>query len=153
MEVPIYDENGYLKPHQIIQLDLSTLEEMFTYNSHRKELFDVFKDYLLKLNSTLIAPFQLWVDGSFITKKEMPNDIDLVTFINSNEYERWRNRIWGFKEIYKFQGLDLHFVCVFPNNDRRRIETDYSTNDYHRLFNYDRKNIKKGFIQLKFPLT
>lgn len=153
MEKPTFDANGYLQPYKIIHLDLLTVEDMFTYNLRRKRLFDVLKDYLIELHSTLSAPFQIWIDGSFMTKKELPNDIDLVTFVNANEYQYWQNRLWGFKEKYKYQGLDIHLVCVFPNNSWKRIETDYSTNDYYQLFISDRDNIKKGFIQLNFLST
>jgi hypothetical protein len=150
MEIPTFDGNGYLTPHQIIHLSLTEIERLFTYNSQRKELFVVLEGFLGNLKFTLIAPFQVWIDGSFITTKEFPNDIDLVIFVNANEYEHWKNRLWGFKDIYKYQGLDVHLVCVFPHSSRKRIETEYSTNDYYKLFNLDRQNVKKGFIQLKF---
>lgn len=153
MIIPSFDDNGNLQPYKAIELDLSVVEDMFTYNTHRKDLFYVFKNYLVELNSTLKTPFALWIDGSFVTKKKNPNDIDLVVFVNANEYEYKKGQLWGFKEKYKYQDLDIHLVPVYPYNHKNRVFiTDYLTSDYYKLFDSDRADNKKGFIQLKFPL-
>ena len=51
----------------------------FPNSKTRKVLIDGLNSYVTQLSS-IGAPIELWIDGSFTTNKEDPNDIDLVIF-------------------------------------------------------------------------
>lgn len=51
----------------------------FPNSKTRKPLIDGLNAYISHL-SNIGAPIELWIDGSFTTSKENPNDIDLVIF-------------------------------------------------------------------------
>lgn len=51
----------------------------FPASKTRKLLIDGLNTYIGHLSS-IGAPVELWIDGSFTTNKENPNDIDLVIF-------------------------------------------------------------------------
>lgn len=51
--------------------------ESFTNNIKRKELFENFKKFLDNLKMVK-SKFEIWVDGSFTTEKEEPEDIDIL---------------------------------------------------------------------------
>jgi len=51
----------------------------FSGSKTRKQLIDGLKAFIAQLTNIGI-PIEIWIDGSFTTKKENPNDIDLVLF-------------------------------------------------------------------------
>lgn len=79
-----FDDNGYLLPHDAIHADLEVLEEAFASNDHRRWLFGKLLSLLEKLILQDIGDsvVLLWVNGSFVTGKDLPKDIDLVVFIH-----------------------------------------------------------------------
>lgn len=55
----------------------------FPNSKTRKLLIDGLNAYISHL-SNIVTPIELWIDGSFTTSKEDPNDIDLVIFYPSS---------------------------------------------------------------------
>lgn len=104
----------------------STLKEVATFfvrnmpTVQRKELFGRYLDYMTALydlveNSSL---FQ-WIDGSFTTADANPKDIDIVTFINFEEVDRWDKQLAQFKYPLSLDyGMDAYIVRVFPPEHR-----------------------------------
>lgn len=91
MVIPDFDANGILSPG-IFLTSLDEFEKRFVYGLKRKVLFQG----LLKLMSDLksVGCTTIYVDGSFVTDKVRPGDIDVC----------WDER-----------GLDLHKIhAVLP---------------------------------------
>jgi hypothetical protein len=143
-----FDTNGYLFPNQIFDTDLKRFEATFVTNEHRQTLFIVLQNYIEDLKITLKAPFRMWIDGSFVTEKKRPNDIDLVTFINAPNY--FQSEIILHELLKTYQRLDAHYCAVYPFNHRLRYVTDWEIGDYKELYLSDRNKVKKGLIQLNF---
>jgi len=80
-----FDERGHLCPYTVIETSLSDFEKVFVQSlenrEHRYGLFENYLRFVNDLRKALEAPFYQLIDGSFITQKEFPNDIDLVTFV------------------------------------------------------------------------
>ncbi len=55
----------------------------FPNSKTRKSLIDGLNAYVAHL-SNIGVPIELWIDGSFATHKENPNDIDLVIFSSAS---------------------------------------------------------------------
>ncbi|CAM3309475.1 nucleotidyltransferase domain-containing protein [Filibacter tadaridae] len=51
----------------------------FSTSTTRSEIYKNFKDWL-KLLIDVLPPSYIWLDGSYLTDKTNPNDIDLVVF-------------------------------------------------------------------------
>lgn len=71
--IPGFDRNGNLPPG-VYQVSLREIEGRFTWNSKRKELFDGLQSAVDNLAAAGVE--KIWVDGSFVTHKAEPNDID-----------------------------------------------------------------------------
>ncbi|TAF94263.1 MAG: hypothetical protein EAZ46_10770 [Runella sp.] len=94
--------------------------------------------------------FYQWIDGSFVTQKLNPKDVDFVTFIDAQIFEQ------NEKNLEKMRGvqyvnrplLDSYFVATY---DDIRFECD-RLYWFHKFEKDDRKRFKnkKGFIKLKF---
>ena len=149
-----FDENGYLQPYKVTEIDIITFEKIFVWNEDRKKLFDEYLNYIIFLKEFELGNFFQWIDGSFVSKKVKPNDIDIVTFIDYEKYDFY------FKEITKlqkqFKGLDTYFVKVFPDNHPSEFIYKLDKTEWDFQFSFSRinqktgKSSKKGFVQINF---
>lgn len=127
--IPEFNENGLLPPG----IHLCTIEDIqlqFTYNIRRREIFDG----LLRLISDLkaISSSAVYIDGSFVTAKQLPSDIDAC----------WEEGT-GTKYEYEYVHMPILFnrdkakqkykADVFPaniiENDSRKMFIDFFQTD------------------------
>lgn len=109
-----FNNQGYLFPADIIEIDLITFQEYFIFNETRQELFDAYLSFNDKLQSLIDAPYQQWVNGSFTTQKGKPNDIDVVSFIPHLIFEPLAKT---FEDMYRNKHLgkiDCFFCAQLP---------------------------------------
>jgi hypothetical protein len=145
-----FDENGFVKPYDVIDIDIKIFQNTFVFNAHRAQLFEEYLEFLKILNTMPIGRFHQWVNGSFTTKKAYPKDIDFVCFVNSTFYRTFEKRLMGLAYDFKQYGLDAYFEPVFPETHFMSAATRYNIADWKQLYSRDRQFRKKGFIQLNF---
>jgi hypothetical protein len=144
-----FDEFGYLKPHDIQEITLKDFEETFVINENRKVLFTEYEVFIENLKSLGINNFYQWIDGSFVTKKISPKDIDVVSFIETKEFKKNEKELLLLSKM--FQGIDCYFVEVFSGDDKKYFITQTDTSYWFHLFQGTRKpRVKKGFVQINF---
>jgi len=75
MEIPpLLSAEGYM-PEGVHKTNLSNIETVFgTQNERRRELF--LKAQMGMVNLFKAGATKIWLDGSFTTSKEYPNDVD-----------------------------------------------------------------------------
>jgi hypothetical protein len=71
--IPEFDKNGNLPPGVYI-VSLKDIESNFTWTTRRKKLFKGLKRAIDNLTKANVK--KVWIDGSFVTSKNDPNDID-----------------------------------------------------------------------------
>lgn len=127
--------------------------DRFPNSSTRREIYENFLRFLIEFNK-ICLPRRLWIDGSFATGKENPNDIDVVIFI---DYSQLRNKWKQIKELLvKQEGSNLDiFPITEDNEDAKSLLTseNYIRMKEHiryweDLFNKDRTGKEKGFAQI-----
>ncbi len=109
------------------------------------------------MTDILGSGFYQWIDGSFVTDKMNPNDIDIVTFIEADLFVKNEKKLIHLiapesKLLYK---VDAAFVGVYPLNHKLRIVTDWDITFWKDFYGNTRpdthqKQMPKGFIQLNF---
>lgn len=103
---------------------------------------------LADLSALSPGAFYQWINGSFVTRKARPKDIDVVSFINHEVYAGIEPQ---FRELrLKYSGVDAYFVRVYPEGHSRRFITQFDQIEWRHLFSTDRRRRKKGFIQINF---
>lgn len=158
-----FDIRGNLHPYGKVETTIEVFETFFVRNfgeqrKAREEIFKEWKRYNNDLKELLDSPFTQWIDGSFVTNKITPKDIDIVSFINNEDYTKLEKEIdkqfskWGVANFY--EKIDAYTMWEYPQS-----HTFYSTYqaDYlyweewfsHTKRNRAKKKFPKGFIELK----
>lgn len=151
----LFDDYGFLVPFEVIETDLDTIEKSFVFNEHRRWLYErllsLFEKLIKEEIEEQIALF--WINGSFVTKKELPKDIDVVIFIHHDLFLKKLDRLRKLQS--QFHGkIDFFFEPYYPENHRLHAVSLILKNDWENLFSRTRRQPetkeihKKGFLQI-----
>ena len=159
-----FDIRGNLT--KTIEITLSEFQETFVGkwnkdNTTRYGIYDVFETYITDFKTLITPNFTMWIDGSFVeTKKDKPNDIDFVIFIDfkiNEVHETLIEKRFGKYGVKNFYGqlLDAYISPVYPDT---HVNAFY-TQDYHIYWlnqfsktkpDRHQKKYPKGFIKISF---
>lgn len=142
-----FDNNGYVSPNLVFQSDIKILQK-FAFNTQRKLLFDTYLVFIKEIQQLNPDGFIQWVDGSFISQKQNPNDIDIVTFFEIEFYQKNFSKLDSLRD--KFPNLDLFFRGIYPQNHEYYNISQLEMYYWYDLFGWDREDKPKGFIELNF---
>src|ERR1039457_471336 len=102
-----FNSRGLLIPDLNIPSNLDDFEKEFVniiQSDERKSIFENYVRYSERLKDLCNgANFLQWIDGSFVTKKPNPGDLDMVTFIDFNIIETIKGNIDQFKYPNSYQ--------------------------------------------------
>jgi hypothetical protein len=158
----LFDTRGNLQPSGVTECNIEELKAMFVDqfepNQVRQELFTQLIQYNLDLHDLIGMPFVQWINGSFISRKNAPEDIDLVTFIDWEFYsvhDAVIDRQFGkSKAKDSYPNLDAYTVYQYPAN--HSLYPIYHADQLYWLdwfsktrYNRTKQRFSKGFIQLK----
>ena len=157
-----FDIRGHLQPESVIEITISEFEEVFVGQFEdsysRKLIFEDYLRYTQDLRNTIGVGFIQWIDGSFVSNKENPRDIDFATFINWQVYAQYVREIdsrfskWAVDNFY--ENLDAYTICEYPIGhefyaiflaDRAYWNQWFGNSRLNRL----KKRFSKGFIQIQ----
>ena len=151
-----FDKNGNLYPYNVIETDLETFEKMFIsdfpLSLTRKRIFENYLIYLKNLKESVNTGFYQWIDGSFVTNKKDPKDIDFVTFLDFGlyrEHEKAISKLLRLRYDTK-NGTDGYFVETFPDTHKGYNNFQMDRIEWLHTFGTSRTNQNKGIIQLNF---
>ncbi len=156
----VFDDNGFLVPNQPLAVDLRTMEQVFVEafpGSHtRQRLFVHFLRYLEGFKSRVSRRFTVWVNGSYVTRRLNPKDLDFVVFLDHKVYEAqepFLDKFWSFS--LEAEGLDAYLVKEYPaahalyaqtRNDKALWLSLYQKTKWSE----DNTFYPKGFLELTF---
>lgn len=155
-QIPIFDSNGNL-PKGCYKPSIKEFEEKFvhdfTTSKTRQEIFTGYKEYCEKMAAFNIATKQ-WVDGSFITNRENPNDIDLLTHIDALKLNASKSIQYKFREIKDNENCKRQYKCdaqlifVYPEIIPSKYDFYQEVLEYWKnFFGKDRDGNAKGVIE------
>lgn len=143
--IPDFDANNNLPPG-LHEATLEEIEAKFTSNLKRKGHFQLLKQLIIDLKA--IGCKTIYIDGSFITKKELPNDIDICWDSKDVDIivaKRDMPILWDFSNK-RYEQQKKYHADIFPANC---IEAD-SRLYFRDFFQLDKNTGKpKGIIKLE----
>jgi hypothetical protein len=112
MAIPLLDENGLLPPGLYLA-ETSEIERRFGKSSQqRKALFRRFQNFVEL--AQYCGALRILVNGSFVTAKPEPNDVDVVIWLGKNFHELLLKKdmraLLLQKMFYKRQPEEAFFV-------------------------------------------
>ncbi|MEK7257071.1 MAG: hypothetical protein AAB316_20115 [Bacteroidota bacterium] len=155
-----FDEKGNLHPYEVIEMDLTAFERFFVENmedrEHRRRLFSKYLRFMEEYKSALGLSFFQWVNGSFTTTKPYPGDIDVVSFIDYDQFVRKLGILDRFYELGKKNyNVDAHFASTCKWNHRFHDRAVQDEAYWKNVFGFSRPDENevrhpKGIIKIKF---
>jgi hypothetical protein len=77
LAIPDFEASGIL-PTGIHDCDLDEIEARYVYNDRRRNIWHPFRFYLRQIAEGIPEVSVAYVDGSFVTDKVEPGDVDLI---------------------------------------------------------------------------
>jgi hypothetical protein len=138
--IPDFDSNGNLPPG-VYDVSLEEIEHCFAWNDRRKKLFEGLRAAIINLTQANVK--RVWIDGSFVTNKDDPNDID---------------GYWESDKDVDADKIDPVFLDMYP--PRKAMKEKYGVdflisgvliadspgNTIEDFFQIDRDGNKKGIL-------
>jgi hypothetical protein len=147
MPIPDLNEHGF-PPHGIYDCSLEEIGERFgTFQStdRRPRLYEKLQEFLQRVRSINLVVAVI-VDGSFVTSKHAPGDIDLILVLPSNhdfsaELQPMAYNVLSRRRVSRRYGFD---VLVARENTREY--TEYTT-DFQRV--RGQPHLQKGMLRIR----
>ena len=153
-----FNANGFLDPG-IHDVELSAIEEHlvrgFPTSTTRPRIIDGYKRHRTDLETLNIELEQL-LNGSFVSTKNDPGDIDLVCFADADTVDRLSPA-----DQIKFRALtlgsstksthlcDAYFCPTVPETDPRYLMVRQNRKYWMGEFGYDRQERPKGILRMR----
>jgi hypothetical protein len=157
-----FDNKGYLIPNSKIECSFSEFKFHFVdsiTSKTRLEIFNNFVDYANELKELLgVEQLCQWINGSFVTRVSNPQDIDFVTFVNFDLFEKYEFKLKSFvsNRNWRAIGIDAYIVQVYPVE--HGLYSFYESDRSYWIDKFDstRRNCRtgikspKGFLEINF---
>jgi Family of unknown function (DUF6932) len=129
----------------------------FQNSTTRRGLFDQALE-LLDAIRQIVPVSALWIDGSFVTTKEDPGDIDLVSHLDGEALDALKpidqmmlgGLISGHWSRDR-SGCDSFAVSVYPTGHTARATYEATASWWDSFFGKDRAGNAKGYVELEIP--
>ncbi len=149
-----FDEHGNLTPYEPIPVKQTEIQNelvrSFPLSMTRDNLFDSFVRYNEELGAALKNEFRQWVDGSFVTIKQNPADVDIANFIANDRFDVNADALMPFFTVggsLETWSVDAHLIPVYSESDERYENTLARIRYFRKWFGRDKMNRPKGFLE------
>lgn len=157
-----FDPNGYLVPDDVITTDIEAFQFTFVDSIPDKTRLEIFNNFMqfcqMFLEDLNLQEVSILINGSFTTRKQNPNDLDLVIFLDlerQQTYEQLLREKYNHEKLLNNLRLDVYFPIIYPKNHPNHAFTESDRAYWIDQFTRTRPNrrgvvYKKGLLQLTF---
>jgi hypothetical protein len=138
--IPIFNSRGSLPPG-VHETSMAEIEDRLAFNEHRKRMVQGLKQVVKNLGAAGVN--RVWVDGSFVTNKPEPGDIDGCWDPAGVDPDLLDPVLLDFEQG-RAAMKEKYGVDFFPN-----VVEASSGKIFYRFFQYDRDRVQRGILLLK----
>ena len=137
--IPEFNQYGYL-PAGIHNATLAQVKQRFgSGRAERREIFQGLQSLVNVLRTQRKTVAQLQVDGSFVTDKGCPQDVDCIVVVTKD----FDFASPAAQQLLHAQELFHTHLFTFIEHDQRRYR------ELLRFFGHDRDGMSKGLLEVK----
>lgn len=159
----IFDSRGNYFPYKKNRLTFAEFKKGFVTDfnaeSTRHAIFEEYRRFLTDFKKSVSSNFIQWVNGSFISNKLNPKDIDFVTLVDYQTFRKHESAIekqftlWGTKKYYL--SIDAYTIKLFPENHKEYVLTQSDLIYWQDWFSHTQLNraklsFPKGYVEIHF---
>ena len=119
----VFNENGMLPAglHDYSAEQIfDELVEGFPASQSRLSIFKSLIEFCKNTNE-MTDPCEIWLDGSYVTQKINPNDIDIVVFLQVEDYIKVSTI-----DIQKIENVDFYYAMAISEHNKSMLSpTDF----------------------------
>jgi len=153
----MFNSNGYLEPG-LHQMTIEEFEAAFvTPFPHSNTRANILVGYVKHHEdlATILDSFEEFVDGSFTTNKNDPNDVDLVVLADgdvvdalSPDQKARLSELVGGKLTQQKYLCDAYFCPTYPEMHPLFVHTRPQRKYWMGEFGFDRCEVAKGIVHM-----
>lgn len=154
-----FNQKGLLEPgfHDVTIEDIRTFfVDRFETSRTRKDVFQGYLNFIEDLKANGIEG-EIWIDGSFVTNKIDPNDIDLLCVIDNNLLNSLPKhvqpnlfRLFDNEIAHREYRCDPYMLAKLQESHPKFYESYINQRAYWRgFFTYTRNEEPKGILRMK----
>lgn len=157
MGIPDFDTAGNLPPgrHEAREEEVDRrLVREFTTSTTRTAIFQYWRQHRRALEELVPVCYQ-WLDGSFVSSKRDPADIDIVTVIAGPAFDDLPahrqllvTSLIGGHYTEDFWQCDAYPVVAYPEDHVGHSKYRIAAERWEDYFGHDRAGSPKGFLVL-----
>lgn len=151
-----FTEHGLITPAEGIPTTPDGIYEIFVrpfpQSETRERIFNEWRKYNRMLRQEIGVDFTQWVDGSFVTQKRNPRDVDIVSFIPSYLFRKFEKRLdYYWTDNWEREGIDAYLVEVLQEGQPEYESYKTVVTEWVRLYTTTKAtsqlpNERKGFL-------
>jgi len=152
-----FDTHGNPKPYNIVKLTYDECKNIFVDNFTASKTRGINWNNFIKFHHDIEEvskyPVRHWLDGSFVTNKANPNDIDVVSFVSPNnltealqQFDMNKSDPLGYvKQKYNVDNyIILDLTPSHPYYDKMKEQIKY----WKKWFGRDRDDNPKAIVEV-----
>lgn len=143
MAIPNFDTNGVL-PYGIYSAKLDDIRERFCSYGNielREKLFKTFEKYLKEILKHKVE-LEVYVDGSFVTDKSEPGDIDILLFYDVEYYtSNWGTLLNDDYIKIHYKGVQVLSASLYSDSKDMTLDFAHDCEE--------RPDVRKGLVRVE----
>ncbi|MGJ4929158.1 DUF6932 family protein [Bradyrhizobium sp. HKCCYLS2038] len=153
-----FNGHGYIAPglHPMAQSDLeAAFVTAFPHSSTRGDIMKGYKKHSLEVTALVGACEQL-LDGSFVTNKNDPGDVDMVLFVDASVIDNLSSSqkaefaaLTAGQQTKATHLCDAYFCPTYPETHPQFQQFRQIRKYWMGEFGFDRQEVPKGIVQVQ----
>lgn len=146
----MFNEDGLLEAgiHDYLVGDFKdNFINCFNTSQTRSDIYKNTINWLKLINDRVMLPEEIWFDGSYVTNKINPNDLDIVLFFDRSSFTADK-----YQEFEKLKAQCKVYKCdaymCFLNNENANWNDINARNYWRGQFGFDRQDKPKGIVKI-----
>ena len=149
-----FNKDGSLEPG-LHEIDKDEFENLFVKQFSTSQTRQIIYNSLVQWKNQLTSHYriyEIWVDGSFVTNKTNPNDVDVVVFVHAQDYMKLAQ---NWESVRSANRIDAYMTLAICDESKKALEESQywefvnNRNYWRGQFGFDRNDLPKGIIVLK----